>query len=88
MVFSGLTSASELAYMSYAYAKIRDRKLYQKMTGIVRGTNLLGKCLSATFAQYAVSFLHIEYSLLVYISLAGKKLIQLLGTFILLILII
>lgn len=72
MVFLGLTSASELAYMSYAYAKIRDRRLYQKMTGIVRGSNLLGKCLSSTFAQIAVSFLHLEYGLLVYISLAGS----------------
>ncbi|XP_025190767.1 thiamine transporter 2-like isoform X2 [Melanaphis sacchari] len=72
MVCLGLTSASELAYMSYAYAKIRDRKLYQKMTGIVRGSNLLGKCLSSTFAQIAVSFLNIEYGLLVYISLAGS----------------
>lgn len=72
MIFLGLTSASELAYMSYAYAKIRDRELYQKMTGIVRGSNLLGKCLSSTFAQIAVSYLHIEYNLLVYISLAGN----------------
>lgn len=72
MVFLSLTSASELAYMSYAYAKIRDRKLYQKMTGIVRGSNLLGKCLSSTFAQIAVSILHFEYELLVYISLAGS----------------
>ncbi|XP_060876350.1 thiamine transporter 2-like [Metopolophium dirhodum] len=72
MVFLGLTSASELAYMSYAYAKIRDRKLYQKMTGIVRGSHLLGKCLSSTFAQIAVSVLHFEYGLLVYISLAGS----------------
>jgi len=74
MACLGLTSASELAYMSYAYAKVRDRRLYQKMTGIVRGSNLMGKCLSSTFAQIAVSFLHIEYGLLVYISLAGKKL--------------
>ncbi|XP_027849395.1 thiamine transporter 2-like isoform X1 [Aphis gossypii] len=72
MLFLGLTSACELAYMSYAYAKIRDRRLYQKMTGIVRGSNLLGKCLSATFAQIAVSFIHIEYGILVYISLAGS----------------
>ncbi|KAF0770559.1 thiamine transporter 2-like [Aphis craccivora] len=72
MACLGLTSACELAYMSYAYAKIRDRRLYQKMTGIVRGSNLLGKCLSSTFAQIAVSFIHIEYGLLVYISLAGS----------------
>ncbi|KAL4091352.1 hypothetical protein QTP88_026054 [Uroleucon formosanum] len=72
MVFLGLTSASELAYMSYAYAKVRDRKLYQKMTGIIRGSNLMGKCLSATCAQIAVSVLHIEYGLLVIISLAGS----------------
>lgn len=71
MIFLGLTSASELAYMSYAYAKICDRELYQKMTGIVRGSNLLGKCLSSTFAQIAVSYIHIEYSVLVYISLTG-----------------
>lgn len=71
MVFLGLTSASELAYMSYAYAKVRDHDLYQKMTGIVRGSNLLGKCLSSTFAQIAVSYVHIEYGLLVYISLTG-----------------
>lgn len=73
MVCLGLTSASELAYISYLYAKIRDRELYQKMTGIVRGTNLLGKCLSATFAQVTVSYIHIEYGFLVYISLAGKR---------------
>lgn len=73
MVCLGLTSASDMAYMSYAYAKIRDRDLYQKMTGIVRGSNLLGKCLSSTFAQVAVSYVHIEYDFLVYISLAGKK---------------
>lgn len=71
MIFLGLTSASELAYMSYAYAKIRDHELYQKMTGIVRGSNLLGKCLSSTFAQIAVSYIHIEYGVLVYISLTG-----------------
>ena len=63
--------------MSYTYAKIRDRKLYQKMTGIVRGSNLLGKCLSSSFAQIAISYLHIEYGILVYVSLAGKKFIQL-----------
>jgi len=73
MVFLGLTSASELAYMSYAYAKIRDRELYQKMTGIIRGSNLLGKCLSSTFAQIAVSYIHIEYGFLVYISLTGVE---------------
>lgn len=72
MVFLGITSASELAYTSYAYAKIRDRDLYQKMTGIVKGTNLLGKCLSSSFAQIAVSYFMIEYGLLVYISLTGK----------------
>lgn len=77
MVFLGLTSASELAYMAYAYAKVRDRNLYQKMTGIIRGSNLMGKCLSATCAQIAVSVLHIEYGLLVIISLAGKSLTEL-----------
>ncbi|XP_025406666.1 thiamine transporter 2-like [Sipha flava] len=74
MVFLGLTSASEMAYMAYAYAKIRDRQLYQKMTGVVRGSNLLGKCIAATFAQIAVSFVHLEYSSLVYLSLAGSVL--------------
>lgn len=73
MFFLGLTSASELAYTSYAYAKIRDRDLYQKMTGIVRGTNLFGKCLSSTFSQIAVSYFNMEYGLLVYLSLAGKQ---------------
>lgn len=72
MVFLGLTSSCELAYMSYVYAKVRDRELYQKMTGIVGGSNLVGKCLASTFSQIAVSYLHIEYSLLVYISLAGN----------------
>jgi len=76
MIFLGLTSASELAYMSYAYAKIYDRELYQKVTGIVRGSNLFGKCLSSTFAQIAVSYIHIEYGVLVYISLTGYTFIH------------
>ncbi|VVC24928.1 Reduced folate carrier,Major facilitator superfamily domain [Cinara cedri] len=72
MVFLGLTSASELAYTSYAYAKITDRKLYQKMTGVIRGSNLLGKCVSSTFSQIAISYMHLDYSLLVYLSLMGS----------------
>lgn len=72
MIFMGLTSASELAHMAYAYAKIRDRERYQRMTGIVRGTTLLGKCLSSMTAQIAVSYFHSEYGLLVYMSLAGN----------------
>lgn len=76
MIFMGLTSAAELAHMAYAYAKIRDRDTYQKMTGIVRGTTLLGKCLSSMTAQIAVSYFHIEYGLLVYMSLAGKYFIH------------
>lgn len=72
MILLSISSASELAYLSYVYAKVRDRKLYQKMTGIIRGSNLLGKCISSTFSQIAVSYINVEYGTLVYISLAGN----------------
>ncbi|XP_050541509.1 thiamine transporter 2-like isoform X2 [Daktulosphaira vitifoliae] len=72
MGLTGLSSATELAYSSYIYAKIRNRALYQKMTGFIRGSYLMGKCLSAAVSQILVSYSEKKYDLLVYLSLAGS----------------
>ncbi|XP_050427127.1 thiamine transporter 2-like isoform X2 [Adelges cooleyi] len=72
LALTGLSSATELAYVSYIYAKVKNRALYQKMTGFLRAAYLLGRCVSATVSQIAVSYFDIDYNTLVYLSLAGS----------------
>ncbi|KAI8519399.1 hypothetical protein Bbelb_026560 [Branchiostoma belcheri] len=67
-VVYGLATATETVYFSYIYVIVED-DYYQKATGYVRCTTLLGQFLASTISQIVISFDKTDYLLLHYITL-------------------
>ncbi|XP_065224126.1 thiamine transporter 1-like isoform X2 [Planococcus citri] len=81
-LFYGFFYSSDVACNTYLYAKVEDSSLYQKITGYVRASSLLGKFISGIFAQSAVSFRIFSKSDLVYFSTGGMVLATLWSFFV------
>ncbi|KHJ99543.1 reduced folate carrier [Oesophagostomum dentatum] len=73
-VVFGLASASEIAYYSYMYAVV-DEKKYKRVTSYIRSAALVGKLLAFGVAQTLVSTGTGSYLLLNQISLAAVSLV-------------
>ncbi|XP_019636558.1 PREDICTED: thiamine transporter 2-like [Branchiostoma belcheri] len=79
-VVYGLATATETVYFSYIYVIVED-DYYQKATGYVRCTTLLGQFLASTISQIVISFDKTDYLLLHYITLGSVSVSFLLSVF-------
>ncbi|XP_078661299.1 thiamine transporter 2-like [Branchiostoma floridae x Branchiostoma belcheri] len=79
-VVYGLATATETVYFSYIYVIVED-DYYQKATGYVRCTTLLGQFLASTISQIVISFDKTDYLLLHYITLGSVSVAFLLSVF-------
>ncbi|XP_018916974.2 thiamine transporter 2 [Bemisia tabaci] len=77
----GLFSAAHVAYFSYMYARIEDKRLYQKVTGYARASLLVGKFLNGLVAQLCISYGILQYEQLLYLSIAGTVVTLLISLF-------
>lgn len=71
-MFFGFLFSSEVAFTTYLYAKVNDKRYYQKITSLVKASMLLGKFLSGLIAQTIVSTHLLDNSVLVYISIISR----------------
>lgn len=69
--FMGLYSATEVAYMTYIYAKVSKDK-YQRETSRVRSAMLFGRCTGAILAQFFMLYEVMDAQELIYFSLGGE----------------
>lgn len=71
-LFYGFFYSSDIACNTYLYAKVEDSSLYQKITGYVRASSLMGRFISGVFAQVTISYKLLNKSDLVYFSTGGE----------------
>ncbi|XP_034248512.1 thiamine transporter 1-like isoform X2 [Thrips palmi] len=78
--FYGLFMATEVAYLTYIYAKC-DKKDFQKVSGSVRSGILLGRFASGVTSQLTISLHFLTYHQLNYLTLAGVSLSVIVAAF-------
>lgn len=71
-MFYGFFFAADVAAATYLYAKIEDSSLYQKITGYVRASSLIGRFTNGVFSQSMVSFELLKLNELMYASIIGN----------------
>lgn len=71
--FYGLFMATEVAYLTYIYAKC-DKKDFQRVSGLVRSGILLGRFVSGVTSQLTISLHFLTYHQLNFLTLGGVSL--------------
>jgi thiamine transporter 2/3 len=70
---AGTYQSTEVAYFTYAYAKV-DKEHYQKVTSYSRSALLTGHFIASLTGQFLVKADLMDYKQLNYLTLAGESL--------------
>ncbi|VVC43599.1 Reduced folate carrier,Major facilitator superfamily domain [Cinara cedri] len=80
-MFFGFFYSSEVAFTTYLYAKVDDKRYYQKITSLVKASMLFGRFLSGLIAQTIVSTHLLDNVYLVYISIISTSFVTIWALF-------
>lgn len=69
-----LFRAAEVAYVSYTFAKIKNKDQYQIASSLVRTSVMVGKFSCGMLSQVLISWNLVSYIHLLYLSIFGEYL--------------